>query len=84
MQATFQQVLEAGFFQQQGFRDQCLGAAKFGVGRAHLTDQGGHQAVHDGVFRAHHRGVAHGAAHDAPQDVAAALVRRQDAVGHQE
>ena len=84
MQPALQGLAEAGFLQQQGLDDQCFGEAELGVGGAHLADQDGNQPVQHRVARAHHVRVAHGAAHDAAQHVAAALVRRQHAVGDQE
>ena len=84
MQAALQHGLEARLLQQQRLDDQRLGAHQFGIGGAHLAHQRRHQPVHHRLARAHHVGVAHGAAHDPAQHVAAALVRRQHAVGDQE
>ncbi len=58
VQAAFQQLLEAGFLQLQGFLYQCFGAHQFGVGGAHLAYQGRDQAEHDGLLRAHQRACA--------------------------
>ncbi len=76
--------LEAGLLEPQDLGDQRLGAQKFGERLAHLGDQHRHQAPHQGLLRPQHVGVAHGAAHDPAQHVAAALVGRHDAVGDQE
>ena len=54
------------------------------IGLAHELDQRRYQPPHQRLGGAQHLGVAHGAAHDAAQDVAAALVRRVDAIGDQE
>ncbi len=61
-----------------------LGADELGIGLAHLAVQGRDEPPHQGIARAEKLGVAHGAPHDAPQHIAAALVRRQDAVGDEE
>jgi hypothetical protein len=83
-EAAVQHRLEARFLQPQRLDDQRLGAAEFGVGRAHLADQGGHQPPHHRLAGAHHVRVAHRPTHDPPQHVTAALVGRQHPVGHQE
>ena len=83
-EAAVEHGFEAGFLQAEGVGDEGFAADEFGVGAAHLADQGGDEAVHDGVFGAHHGGVAHGAAHDAAEDVASALVAWHDAFGDQE
>ncbi len=84
LQAAPERVLEAGLLELQGAGDQRLGADQFGIGLTHGPDQRRHQAVHQRVGAAHDVGVAHGAPHDPAQHVAAALVRRQHAVGDQE
>ena len=56
--------------------------AQLGVGVGHLLDHDGRQPVH--VLEPDALAVLHGAADDAARDVAAALVRRRDAVGDQE
>ena len=58
--------------------------ASSGKAGAHLADQRGDQPPHHRVLGAEQVGVAHGAAHDPAQHVAAALVRGQHAVGDQE
>ena len=64
--------------------DQRLGAGELGIGGPHLLDQHRVQPVHQRLLGAQDVGVAHGAAHDAAEHVAAALVRGRDAVGDQE
>ena len=54
------------------------------IGLAHLAHQHRHQPPHQRLLGAEQLGVAHGAAHDAAQHIAAALVRGQHAVGDQE
>ena len=68
----------------QGLGDQRLGADQLGIGLPHLAHQRRHEAVHQRVLGAEELRMAHGAAHDPAQHVAAALVRRQHAVGDQE
>ena len=63
--------------------DQRLGAEELRIGLAHLARQRRHEAPHQRIARSENLGVAHGAAHDPAQHVAAALVRRQHAVGDQ-
>ena len=81
--ATHQRGAEARFLQLQRLGDQRLRAQKLGVGLAHLARQCGHQPPHQRVARAKQLGVAHGAAHDAAQHIAAALIRGQHTVRHQ-
>ena len=76
--------MEAGLLGAQGLLDQGLGAGELGEGGAHLADEGGDEAVHHRVLGAEQVGVAHGAAHDPAEDVAAALVGGEDAVGDEE
>ncbi len=82
--AATERGAETDFFLLQRVLDEGLGAAQFGIGLAHLLDQGRHQTVHQRVGGAQQVGVAHGAAHDAAQDIAAPFVRRGHAVGDQE
>ena len=83
-QATRERVPEPGLFEAQGFDDERLGAQKLGVGLAHFPRKGWNEPPHQGFLRAKHLGVAHGSPHDPAQHVAAALVRRQDAVRDKE
>ena len=84
LEAVGERLAEAGFLLRQRRLDQRLGADQLGVSRAHLGDQRGHQPVHQRVLGAEQVGVAHRAAHDPAQDIAAALVGRQHAVGDEE
>ncbi|EGO96301.1 hypothetical protein APM_0875 [Acidiphilium sp. PM] len=83
-EAAFEHDGEFLLFQFQCLDDQGLGAGEFGEGDAHLAGEGGDQAVDEGFAHAEPVGVAHGAAHDPAQHVAAALVRGQHAIGDQE
>ena len=71
-------------FELERFGDQRFGAGKLGIGLAHLAHERGNEAPHQRVLRAEELRMAHGAAHDAAEHVAAALVRRQHPVGDQE
>ena len=84
LQAVVERLAEAGFLLQQRLLDQRLRADQFGIGGAHLGDQRRHQPVHQRLLRAEQMRVAHRAAHDPAQHIAAALVGRQHAVGDQE
>ena len=83
-QAALQRLAEARLFQPQRFLDQLFGAHQFRIGLAHLAHQRPHQAMHQRLARAEQLRMAHGAAHDPAQHIAATLVRRQHAVGNQE
>ena len=83
-QTTVERGAKAGFFQAQRRFDQALGAGQFGIGAAHLPDQGGHQTEHHRVLCAQHMRMTHGTAHDAAQHIAAPLVRGHDTIGNQE
>ena len=83
-QALGQRLAEAGFLQLQRFLDQLLGAHQFRIGLTHLAHQRPDEAIHQGVPGAEQLRMAHGAAHDPAQHVAASLVGRQHAVGDQE
>ena len=61
-----------------------FGALQFGIGRAHFRHQGRHQPVHQGILGAQQMRMAHAAAHDAAQHIAAAFIGGQHAVGDQE
>ena len=76
MEAVVEGDAEARFllFERRG--DQRLGAEQLGVGRAHLGDEGWHEAVHQRVGAAEQMSVAHRPAHDPAQDIAAPFVRR--------
>ena len=83
-QAALQQPAELLLLQPQRLGDQRRGAAELGIGHAHLPLQCGEDPREQGVLRTHHVGMAHGAAQDAAQHVAAPLVARQHAIGEQE
>ena len=83
-QAALQGLAEARLFELQRLGDQRLGADELRIGLAHLAHQHRHELPHQRLARAEQFGVAHGAAHDAAEHVAAAFVRRQHAVGDQE
>ena len=83
-QAAREGLLEAGLLKLQGRGDERLGTDQLAEGLAHLAHQRGHQAPHQRLGAAHQLGVAHGAAHDPSQHVAAPLVRRHHAVGDEE
>ena len=83
-QPAIERLAETRLLAPQRLLDHRLSAGEFGVGRAHLPDQRGHQLVHHRVLGPQHVRVAHRAAHDPAQDVAAPLVRRHHPVGDQE
>ena len=83
-QAAVERGLEAGLLGEQRLLDQRLGAGELGEGGAHLGDQRRDQAVHHRIHGAEQVRVAHGAAHDAAEHVAAAFVGGEHAVGDQE
>src|SRR6266851_5385559 len=70
-------------FQPQRFLDQVFGAHQFGIGLAHFAHQRPDQPMHQRVPGAEQLRMAHGAAHDPPQHIAAAFIRGQHAVGDQ-
>jgi hypothetical protein len=83
-EAALKRTAEARFLKLERFRDERLGTQQFGIGLAHFACECRHQPPHQRLFGAEQFGVAHGAPHDAAKHVAAALVRRQNAVGDQE
>ena len=84
LQPAIQHLLEAVFLQLQRLDDQRLGAQQLRIGLAHLAHQCGHQTPQQRVAAAQHVGVAHGAAHNPAQHIAATLICRQHTVGNQE
>ena len=84
LQAAHEGLAEAGLLELQRLGDQRLGLDEFRIGRAHFADERRHELEHHRLAGAEQFGVAHGAAHDAAEHVAAALVRRQHAVGDEE
>ena len=83
-QAALERAAEAGLLELEDLGDQRLGAHQLGERLAHLVEQHRHHLPQDGLAGPQQLGVAHAAAHDPAQDVAAALVGRHDAVGDQE
>ena len=81
---ALQRLAETGLLQPQGFLDQVLGAHQFRIGLAHLAHQCPDQPMHQRVPGAEQLRMAHRAAHDPAQHIAAAFVRGQHAVGDQE
>ena len=75
---------EAILFLLQHVHDALLAGRQFGIGGAHLGDQVRHQLVEEGGAGAELVAVANGAADDAAQDVAAAFVAGNHAIGEQE
>ena len=61
-----------------------LGAVQFRIGLTHLAHQHRNEPPHQRLACAEQFGVAHGAAHDTAQHVAAAFVRGQHTVGDEE
>ncbi|ESY36729.1 hypothetical protein X747_26690 [Mesorhizobium sp. LNJC384A00] len=83
-EAAHQRLAEARLLELQRLGDQLFAAQQFGIGLAHLAHQRRHQLPHQRLFGAEQLRMAHGAAHDAAQHVAATFVRRQHAIGDQE
>ena len=83
-QAALQRLAEARLLELQRLGDQRLGAQQFRIGLPHLAHQRRHELPHQRLARAEQLGMAHGAAHDAAEHIAAAFVRGQHAVGDQE
>ncbi len=84
LEAGAEGLLEAGLLQLQRLGDDRLRADQLLIGLAHLLHQRRHQLPHQRLGAADLVRVAHRAAHDPAQHVAAAFVRRQHAVGDQE
>ena len=82
--ALRQRPLEARLLEVQRLGDERLRPLQLVVGVAHLVHERGHEPVHQRLGRAEQVRVAHGAAHDAAEHVAAALVGGQHAVGDEE
>ena len=83
-QAALERAAEAGLLQAQHLGDQALGPDQLGEGLAHLGHEDRHHAPQHRLAGTQELGVAHAAAHDPAQHVAAALVGRHDAIGDQE
>ena len=84
LEPTIQRGAETLFFQLQCLGDQRLRAAQLRIGLAHLGDQRRHQLMHHRVFRTEQMRMAHRAAHDPAQHIAAPLVRGHHTIGDQE
>ena len=84
LEPAIQRGAETLFFQLQCLGDQRLRAAQLRIGLAHLGDQRRHQLMHHRVFRTEQMRMAHRAAHDQAQHIAAPLVRGHHAIGNQE
>ncbi len=80
-QAALERLAKARLLEPQRLLDQGLRAAQFGIGLAHLRHQRGHQTVHDRIPGSQHVRMAHGAAHDPAQHIAAPLVGGHHPVG---
>ena len=83
-QAEPEHRLEALLLGQDHPLDVLALLAQLGVRLAHLRRQHGHQPVEERLAHPEVLAVRHRAAHDAPQGVAAELVRRHHAVGDEE
>ena len=79
-----QRATELGFFLLQRRFNHRLRTQQFGIGRAHFRGEAAHQTVHQRLFRAKDVRMAHGAAHDAAQNITATFIRRHDTIGQQE
>ena len=83
-QTVFKRLRETLFLLIDHAADEFGAFRQFGVGVAHdLRDAPGH-IEKEGLVHAEKRGETQGPAQKAPQDVAAALVRGQDALGNEE
>ena len=83
-QTATEHIAKAGFFMPQGFDNQRTGAFQFGISGGHLALQLGKQLPQKRFPRTQHMSMAHGAPHNAPQHIAAPLIRRQNTVGNEE
>ena len=83
-EAAHQRRAKARLLELQRLGDQAFGADQFRIGLAHFAHQRGNEPPHQRIARADELRVAHRAAHDAAQDIAAPLVGRQHAVGDEE
>ncbi len=83
-QAAAEHVLEAPFLELQRLGDEGFRAHELGKCRAHLPHEGRHEAPDERLLAAEDVRVAHGAAHDPAQHVAAPFLRRQHAIGDEE
>ena len=84
LHAGLERALELLAFLQQHFAHARLLLDELGERLAHHLDQRGHQLVEERRALAELVAMAHGAARDAAQDIAAAFVRRHHAVDDEE
>ena len=83
LHAVFQRFVKAFFLGFQDRHDAIRLLRQAGVGLAHQGHEVGHQFVEKRCFLTQLVAVANGAADDAPLHIAAAFVRRNDAVADQ-
>ncbi len=83
-EAFFQGFAETAFFLGQDPFHLGLRLRQFGVGMPHVRHQRRHQPVEKDLFQTQLAPMAHGAADDPAQHIAAPLVARQDAVTDEE
>jgi hypothetical protein len=80
-----ERFLEPGLFQFEGFGHQRFGTLQFRETPRPFPSPATAPSFHSsGILTAHNVRMAHGAAHDPAQHIAAPLVRRQHPVGNQE
>ena len=84
LHASLERALELFAFLQQHLADARLLRHELGERLAHHLDQRGHEFVEERRALAELVAMAHGAAGDAAQDIAAAFVRWNHAVDHEE
>ena len=84
LKAPAQCLEETLFLETNGLGNHCFALGEVGIGLPHLAHQGRDELVDRGIVGAQQRGVSHGAAHDAPQHITAALIGRQNTIGNQE
>ncbi len=84
LQARVERVQKAHFLVADDVGNERVGFGQLGIGRLHDAEHDLGRVVQEGLGEADVAAVPDGPAHDAPQHVAAALVRGQDAVADQE
>ncbi len=83
-QPLVERLAEAGFLALQCLFDQRLRAQELGEGLAHFGDERGHQTVHQRIGGAQDMRMAHRAAHDPAQHIAAAFIGGEHTIGDEE
>ena len=73
-QPTAQHIAEPFFFMFQRFDNQGAGPFQLGIGGGHLRLQRRHKLPQQRLFGSQHMRMAHGAAHDAAQHIAAPFI----------